>query len=69
MTSNGDSSNPCFILLHRLFPAFKVDRPRKRHKHHKLSECQVAPLGVLLHPEISPSVDRVATASFTAYAP
>lgn len=44
MAGNRDSGNPCFIVLHRLFPVFKVDRPRKRHKHDKLSECQVRPL-------------------------
>jgi len=44
MASDGDSRNPCLIVLHRLFPAFKVDRPRKGHKHDKLSECQVRPL-------------------------
>src|SRR3954452_19037021 len=44
MPGKGNSGNPRWIVLHRLFPVFKVDGSRKRHEHDKLSERQVGPL-------------------------
>src|SRR5436190_21662328 len=44
MPGKGNSGNPRWIVLHCLFPVFKVDGSRKRHEHDKLSERQVGPL-------------------------
>jgi len=44
MSGERNSGNPRWIVLHRLFPVFKVDGSRKRHEHDKLSEGQVGPL-------------------------